>query len=231
MVAEHLAVVAHEDHQRPSPLAGPLQGWQEPADVDVDQVDHRPVSGADQAVVDRTHLAVRVEPERPAVGPAVVDALEARLVVELAGHVVGQGDLVEPVEVGGQERGGRVERVVGVEAVEREEPGGFAAGAGLDEADRLVDAPGGLVVLGPRRRSGRGASPGTACGRSGPPWRGASGCSRPSASPRRGGATRGTRGSRRRSAAPASGRSPGRRPTGGACRPGRSDSPRPPGPG
>ncbi len=147
MVAEHLAVVAHEDDQGVFAEAGGVELGEQPADLDVDQVAHRPVRGADQAVVVVFHLLVRIEAELAAVRPEVVDLLEAGLGVEFARDVVGERDLVEPVEVAAEEVLGRVERVVGVEAVDGEEPGIGVGGVAIDEVHRHLDAPGGLVVL------------------------------------------------------------------------------------
>ena len=87
------------------------------------------------------------ERARDVVGADFVEApLEDGLVVQLAGSERGERDLVEPVKVAGQVVGRRVERMVRVERVHRQQPRPPAAGVGLDEGDGLLRAPGGLVV-------------------------------------------------------------------------------------
>jgi len=77
----------------------------------------------------------------------VVDLLKRRFGIEFARDVVRQGDLVEAVEVALEEVGGGIERVMGIEAVERKQPGIGVTRVPVDEVDRHLDAPGGLVVL------------------------------------------------------------------------------------
>ncbi len=78
----------------------------------------------------------------------MVHLLERGLGFEFALDVVGQRYFVEPVEVGGQVVGRGIEGVVGVEDVEREEPGGGLGRLADDEVLRHLDAPGGVVQLG-----------------------------------------------------------------------------------
>ena len=132
--------------QRALALAGLLQRVQDAADLRVDQIDHRPVGGPHQAVVAVGQVAV-AERARDVVGADLVEApLEDRLVVQLPLPEGRQWYVLQPLQIARQVVGRRVERVVRVERIHRQQPRPPATGVGLDEGDGLLRAPGGLMV-------------------------------------------------------------------------------------
>src|SRR3546814_6520973 len=93
------------------------------ADLLIDQVAHRPISGTDEAVILVAHRVIG-ETGIAAIGAAMVDPLEGRLVVQFARNVIGQRDRVEPIEIAFEQFGRWVERMMGIEDIDREQPRG-----------------------------------------------------------------------------------------------------------
>src|SRR3546814_14891561 len=87
----HLTVIRHEDHDRVLALPGAIERVEHPADLLIDQVAHRPISGTDEAVILVAHRVIG-ETGIAAIGAAMVDPLEGRLVVQFARNVLGQRD-------------------------------------------------------------------------------------------------------------------------------------------
>src|SRR3546814_10564804 len=85
VIAEHLTVIRHEDHDRVLALPGAIERVEHPADLLIDQVAHRPISGTDEAVLLVAHR-VTGETGIAAIGAAMVDPLEGRLEIGRA-HV------------------------------------------------------------------------------------------------------------------------------------------------
>src|SRR3546814_9504321 len=61
VIAEHLTVIRHEDHDRVLALPGAIERVEHPADLLIDQVAHRPISGTDEAVILVAHRVIRSE--------------------------------------------------------------------------------------------------------------------------------------------------------------------------
>ena len=121
MIAEHLPVVGHEYHDGVLDLPGPLKRVEHPPDLFVDEVAHGVVGGAGEAVVALGHLA-EAQPSAPLAHPLIVFPLPDRLILQLPLDVVWERDLVDQLQVPLQVFAGRIERVVRVEDVHREQP-------------------------------------------------------------------------------------------------------------
>src|ERR1035437_3706411 len=106
VVAEHFAVVGHEDDDGVVELVGLLEGVDHATDLDVDEVAHGPVGGADEAVLGGGHGG---GVHAAAVVDRLVHGLELRFVGQFAFDVVGEGNLVEDFEVAVEKILGRVE--------------------------------------------------------------------------------------------------------------------------
>ena len=163
MVAERLAVVAGEDHQRALRLTGLLQGVQHAAHLIVDQLDHRVVGGLQR---------LRVARERRGVDPGfrvpagivrqhrMRDVERASRVAGFALEVHGAQPLLLVQVTRAEQRAGHllrmepcavlrrwIERLVRVIDVDRGQPRRVGAAPLAHEVDGLLRAPGGLVQL------------------------------------------------------------------------------------
>lgn len=75
VVAEHLTVIGHEDHDCVLGVPGRLKRIQEPTDLDVNEVARGLVGSHDQPVIVIRHLRMQVR-LAAGVGSPVVDSLE-----------------------------------------------------------------------------------------------------------------------------------------------------------
>ena len=98
VIAQHLAVVGHEDYNRVIPLAGLLQHIQHSPHFVVDVLDHRVIGGDDFAGFVIGHVARRIIARR-IMGPDVIELLKTGFARKLAFTVFRQRHLGRVVAV------------------------------------------------------------------------------------------------------------------------------------
>jgi hypothetical protein len=115
VIAQHLAMITHEDDQHLLALTAAVQHLHDAADLLVNLIAHGPVGCPYQSVIIRAHIG-KWKVVRDPIGAAMIDPLLLGLAVQLAWHIAEQREGVEPALVALEIFGRRIERVVwGVE--------------------------------------------------------------------------------------------------------------------
>src|SRR3712207_2734274 len=92
-----------------------------------------------------SHIKKRIISRR-VVRRAMIDLLEDRFVVQLTLDVVWQWEILKPIQVALKIFHRRIERMMRIIKIDRKEPWIFRFGGCLDQIDRFLGTPGGLVV-------------------------------------------------------------------------------------
>ena len=142
VIAKHLSVVGHENHDRVVTFTCVLECSHHSADLFVDEFDHCVVGSRDLLLIPVGHLG-HVVPIRVVVGKTAIKLLIGGLGVEFARLGLGKRHVVRVVPR--QKIGWWVKRVVRGETIVTKEPGRPVLLA--NELDRFFRAPGRLIEL------------------------------------------------------------------------------------